>query len=97
MITVNDFVRPHDGEEVFGLGKINYVVPISGEHMHCLNLTSAHLKLNHFVCSDFRLLDKTATDYHDERLPLGAMLVLFFCDARFRDVNGEPAMIHCFQ
>lgn len=93
MIAVKDLVCPHNCDKVFSLRQIDDIVGISRKHVHSLDLIPAHLKLNHFISSDFPLLDQTMAGNYNEKLPLRIVPVLPLCDARLRNINAELAMV----
>ena len=81
MIWVKLLVCPHQGYEVFGVGKIDDVVRPARDHVDGFDLVAAYLKRNLFVGVDIALLDQGASAYDDEKLPLGIMPMLTLGDA----------------
>ena len=78
---VEDLVRPHDGNKVLRFRQVDDIVRISGQHMDCLNMIAAHLKLDHFIRPDLPLLNQPVPRNYNEKIPLGVVPMLTFRDA----------------
>ena len=49
MIGVEDFVAVHDRHEVFGIGEIDDIVSVTGQHDYCLYPVSAYFVIQNFI------------------------------------------------
>lgn len=64
--------------------------------MNSLNLITAYLKFNHFICPDFSLLNQAMTGYNNKKFPFAVVPVLTLCDTGLRDVDTELTMVNGF-
>ena len=94
-IGVEDFVAVHYGYEVFGVGKIDYVVRVAREHVYGLNMVAVDLPFEYlsFGVVEAALLDETVALDHYELLELGVVPVLALGDAGLADVDAHLAGI----
>ena len=93
LLLIEDFVAVHDGDEVLGLGEVDDVVGVAGEHVDGLDVVAGDLELNDLVRAQFALLDEAVSTYHNEELPLGVVPVLAFGDAGTGDIDGDLAAV----
>jgi len=92
---IEHFVAIHHGHQVFGLGQVNDVVRIAGEHVHGSYIITAYFPLQHTALGvvEVTLLDKTVALHHNELLELGVVPVLALGDAGLGDVDAHLAGI----
>ena len=92
---VEYLVAVHYSYEVFGVGEVDDVVGVAGEHVDALDVVAGDFELDDFAFGvvEVALLDKAVTAHHDEELPLGVVPVLAFGDARLRNVNRNLTAI----
>ena len=81
MLWIKRFIRPHDGDEIFGLGEVDDVVRVAGEHLNGGDFFAGHFKFDDFAAADSALLNQTVTGNDDENLGLGVVPVLAADDA----------------
>ena len=90
---VEKLIGPHDSDEGIGIGEIDDVVGVAGEHVDGLDAVATDVKLDHLVGADAALLDEGVAADDDEELPLGVVPVLPLGDAGARNVDTElPAV-----
>lgn len=70
MVGVKQFVRPHEGDKVFGITQIDDIVSPAGDHVDGFDLVAADLKADLLIRVDIALLNQRATADDDEELPL---------------------------
>ena len=90
---VERLIGPHDGDERVGIGEIDDVVGVAGEHVDGLDVVAADIKLYHLVGTNLALLDEGMAADNDEELPLGVVPMLALSDAREGDVDAELAAV----
>ena len=90
---VERLVGPHDGDERVGVGEIDDVVGVAGEHVHSLDAVVTDVKLYHLVGANLSLLDEGMAADNDEELPLGVVPMLALGDTRAGDVDTELAAV----
>ena len=93
MIRIEDFVAPHDGDEVFGVTEVDDVVGVAREHVDGLDVLAADFEFDDFIGVDLSFLDEAVACYYDEELPFGVVPVLAFGDAWFADVDADLAAV----
>ena len=81
MLRIEEFVGPHEGDEIFRVGEVDDVVGIARQHVHRPDLLSADLKLQHFIRPDLPLLNQAVAGNDDEEFPLAVVPVLALRDA----------------
>ena len=69
MVRVELLVRPHQGDEIFRVGKIDDVVRPAGNHVHGFDFIARNLKRYFFVGVNIALLYQRASGNNDEKLP----------------------------
>ncbi len=96
MVRVEDLVGPHQRYEVFGLAQIDYVVCISRQHVHGLDICLALCFVEACTClaclevdAQLAFLDQPMAAYYDEELPLAVVPALALRDFRLQNVYGE--------
>ena len=60
-LRIENFVAIHDGDEVLGVGEVDDVVGVAGEHLHSLYLLAAHFVVPDFIRSLLAELNKAMT------------------------------------
>ena len=70
MLGIKLLVCPHDGNKIFGVGQIDDVVRIAGQHMHGLYLFAAYFKAQHLVRADLSFFNESVSRYYNEKFPL---------------------------
>ena len=98
MRRVEDLVGPHDGDEVLGVGEVDDVVGVAGQHLDCLDLVAGNLEAYDGVfpsgCrvdTELSFLNETAPLHNYEDLPLGVVPVLALGNAGLGDVDADLA------
>ena len=97
MLRVEEFIGPHEGDEVFRFGEVDDVVGVARQHVDRLDLLSADLKLQHLIRPDLPFLNQGVTGDDDEELPLAVVPVLPLRDPGLRDIDAELSVIHGLQ
>lgn len=97
MLWIKRFICPHDGDEIFGLGEVDDVVRVAGEHLNSGDFFAGHLKFDDFAAADSALLNQTVTGNDDENFGLGVVPVLAADNAGAGDVDGDLACVLCLQ
>ncbi len=87
-VRIEYLVAVHDGDEVFGVGEVDDVVGVTGEHDDGLDFVTTHLVVEDFVGTFLAELDETVARDDDELFPLGVVPMLTFGDTRLRDVDA---------
>lgn len=95
-VGVEALVAVHHCHEVFGVRQVNDVMGISWEHVHGLNLITAYLELDDFICAELTLLDFAVTGHHNKELPLGIVPVLSLGYSGLGDVDAYLTDIGTF-
>ena len=92
-LRVEDFVAVHDGHEVFGVGEVDDVVGVAGEHVDGLDVVAVDLPFEDLALGiiEAALLDEAVALDHDELLELGVVPVLALGDAGLGDVDAHLA------
>ena len=91
-VRVEEFVGPHEGDEGFGVGEVDDVVGVAGEHVDGLDLVAGDFEVEDFAGADLALLDEGAAADNDEEFPFGVVPVLALGDAGLGDVDAELAV-----
>lgn len=97
MVGIKQLIRPHEGDEVLGVRKIDDIVRPAGDHMDGFDLVAADLKADFLIRVDIALLNQRVTAHDDEKLPLAVVPVLTLGDTGLTDVHTKLSMIGCFQ
>lgn len=97
MVGIKELVRPHEGDEVFGIAEIDDIMRPAGDHVDGFDLVAADLKADLLVRMDIALFDQRATTDDDKELPLRVVPVLTLGDAGLRDIHRKLTMISGFQ
>lgn len=87
-VRIEYLVAVHDGDEVFGIGEVDDVVGIAGEHDDGLDFVTTHLIVEDFVRALLAELDEAVARDDDELFPLGVMPMLALGDTRLRDIDA---------
>ena len=90
-LRIENFVAIHDGDEILGVGEVDDVVGVAGEHDYGLDAVAADFVVEYFVGAFFAELDESVAADYDELFPLGVVPVLAFGDAGFGDVDRHLA------
>ena len=53
VLWIEGFVGPHQGHEVFGLAKVDYIMCVSWQHMYCLDGCLTLCTVHTFNCLAF--------------------------------------------
>ena len=69
MVRVKLLICPHDRYQVLGIGQVDDVVRVAGEHMNGFDLVAADLKFEHLVTADPALLNKSVPRHNNEKFP----------------------------
>ena len=91
MFRVEDLVGVHHRHKVLGVGEVDDVVGVAGEHDDAPYPVSAHLVLDDLVGALLPHLDQPMTAHHDELLPLGVVPVLPLGNPGPADVDADLA------
>ena len=97
MLCIKRFIRPHDSNEIFGLGEVDDVVRVAGKHLHSGDFFTGHLKFDDFAAADSTLLNQTVTGNDDENFGLGVVPVLAADDTGAGNVDGDLPCVLCLQ
>ena len=94
-IRIEDLVAVHHGHQVLGVGEVDDVVGVAGEHVDGLDVVAGDLPFQDlaFGVVEVPLLDEAVALDHDELLELGVVPVLALGDAGLGDVDGDLAGI----
>lgn len=87
-VRIEYLVAVHDGDEVFGIGEVDDVVGIAGEHDDGLDFVTTHLVVEDFVGTFLAELDEAVARNDNKLFPLGVVPMLTFGDTRLRDVDA---------
>ena len=87
-VRIEYLVAVHDSDEVFGVGEVDDVVGVAGEHDDTLDFVTTHLVVEDFVGAFLAELDEAVARDNDELFPLGVVPMLTFGDTRLRDVDA---------
>ena len=97
MIGVKQLVRPHDRDKIFGIGQVDNIVRITGQHVHGFDFFAAHLEFHDLVGANLAFLNQGAAAHDDEEFPLAVVPMFALGDSRLGNVHAELAAIHCLQ
>lgn len=70
MVGVEQLVRPHEGDEVFGVAEIDDIMRPAGDHVDSFDLVARHLKTDLLIRVDIALFDQCTAADDDEEFPL---------------------------
>lgn len=87
-VRIEYLVAVHDGDEVFGVGEVDNVVGITGEHDDGLDFVTTHLVVEDFVGAFLAELDEAVARDDDELLPLGVVPMFTLGDTGLGDVDA---------
>ena len=87
-VRIEYLVAVHDGDEVFGIGEVDDVVGVTGEHDDTLDFVTTHLVVEDFVGAFLAELDEAVARDDDELFPLGVVPMLSLGDAGLGDVDA---------
>lgn len=87
-VRIEYLVAVHDGNEVFGVGEVDDVVGVAGEHDDGLDFVTTNFIVQHFVCAFLAELDEAVARNDDELFPFGVMPMLSLGDTWLRDVDA---------
>lgn len=87
-VRIEYLVAVHDGDEVFGVGEVDDVVGVAGEHDDGLDFVTTHLVVEDFVGAFLAELDEAVARDNDELFPLGVVPMLPLGDTRLRDIDA---------
>ena len=93
MIGIEDFVAVHDGDEVFGVGEVDDVVGVAGEHDHGLDFVAGYFIFNDFIRAFLAHLNNAMALDDDELFPLAVVPVLPFGDTGLGNVDAHLAAV----
>ena len=97
MVGIEQLIRPHEGDEILGVRKIDDIMCPAGNHVDGFDLVARNLKADLLVRMDIAFLDQRTTADDDEELPLRVMPMLTLGDAGLADIDTELPVIGCFQ
>ena len=97
MVGIEQLVRPHEGDEVFGVAEIDDVVRPAGDHVDGFDLVATDLKADFLIRMDIAFFDQRPTADDDEELPLGIVPMLTLGNTGLRDIHGKLTVIGSFQ
>lgn len=92
-VRIENLVAVHDGDEVFGVGEVDDVVGVTGEHDDGLDFVTTHLVVEDFVGAFLAELDEAVARNDDELFPFGVMPMLSLGDTWLRDVNAHLSAV----
>ena len=92
-VRIEYLVAIHDGDEVFGVGEVDDVVGVTGEHNDTLDFVTTHLVVEDFVGAFLAELDETVTRDDDELFPLGVMPMFSLGDTGLGDVDAHLSAV----
>ena len=87
-VRIEYLVAVHDGDEVFGVGEVDDVMGVTGEHDNTLDFVTTHLVVEDFVRALLAELDEAVARDYDELFPLGVVPMLSLGDTWLRDVDA---------
>lgn len=87
-VRIEYLVAVHDGDEVFGVGEVDDVVGVAGEHDDGLDFVTTNFIVQHFVCAFLAELDEAVARDDDKLFPLGVVPMLTLGDAGLGDVDA---------
>ena len=87
-VRIENLVAVHDGDEVFGVGEVDDIVGIAGEHDDGLDFVTTHLVVEDFVGTFLAELYEAVARDDDELFPLGVVPMLALGDAGLGDVDA---------
>lgn len=93
LIGIKDFVAVHYCYKVFGVGEVDDVVGVAGEHDDTLDFVTTHLVVEDFIGAFLAELDEAVARDDDKLFPLGVVPMLTFGDTRLRDVDAYLATV----
>ena len=91
-VRVEELIGPHEGDERLGVGEVDDVVGVAGEHVDGLDFVAGDLEVQDLVGVDAALLDEGAAGDHDEELPFGVMPMLPLRDAGVGNIDRKLAV-----
>ena len=97
MVRVKGLVRPHDRDKIFGIGQVDNIVRVTGQHVHGFDLFAAHLEFYDLVGADLAFLNQGAAAHHDKEFPLGVVPMFALGDSRLGNVHAELAAVRRLQ
>ena len=88
---VKHFVTVHYCDEVFGVGEVDDVVGVAGEHVDALDVVASDFELDDFAFGvvEVALLNEAVVRDHNEELPLGVVPMLAFGDTGVADEDAN--------
>lgn len=92
-VRIEYLVAVHDGDEIFGIGEVDDVVGVAGEHDDTLDFVTTHLVVEDFIGAFLAELDEAVARDDDELFPLGVMPMLAFGDTRLRDIDAHLSAV----
>lgn len=92
-VRIKYLVAIHDGNEVFGVGEVDDVVGVTGEHDDGLDFVTTHLIVEDFVRVLLAELDEAVARDDDELFPLGVVPMLALGDAGLGDVDAHLSAV----
>lgn len=92
-VRIEYLVAVHDGNEVFGIGEVDDIVGIAGEHDDTLDFVTTHLVVEDFVRVLLAELDEAVARDDDELFPLGVVPMLTLGDTGLGDVDAYLSAI----
>lgn len=92
-VRIEYLVAVHDGDEVFGVGEVDDVVGVTGEHDDGLDFVTTHLVVEDFVGAFLAELDEAVARDDDELFPLGVVPMLALGDTRLRNVDTHLSAV----
>lgn len=87
-VRIEYLVAVHDGDEVFGIGEVDDVVGVAGEHDDTLDFVTTHLVVEDFVGAFLAELDEAVACNNNKLFPFGVMPMLALGDAGLGDVDA---------
>ena len=92
-VRIEYLVAVHDGDEVFGVGEVDDVVGVTGEHDDTLDFVTTHLVVEDFVRALLAELDEAVARDDDELFPLGVVPMLTLGDTGLGDVDAHLSAV----
>ena len=88
---IKHLIAIHHRHQILRLRKIDDIVRVPGQHMHCLNLVTGNLPLQHLPLRIIQipLLNQSVTFHHNKLLKLGIVPMLPLRNPRLRDIEGH--------
>ena len=93
LLGIENFITIHHRHKVLGLGEIDDIVSIAGEHVNGFYLVARDFKVEDLIGAYLSLLDEALTANYDEEFPLGVVPVLALSDARLGDVDADLSAV----